>query len=147
VRNWGFEAKLQKRLKIQISRKWARAQPYWARAYVPTTALNLLRCAAKESSSQVSSNSPLLSSSAHALNSHQRTKMHLRPVIQLEWARAHSCWAWAHSAELKKMQTRTITPIRQFLMPKTPVSLVFATGQVAFVFCLSFAREANHREG
>jgi hypothetical protein len=71
-------------------------------------------------------------------SSHLHTRMCHRADIQVEWA-------WAHSAELAKTQTRTRTPI--FLMPKAHVSLISTAGYTAFVFLVVSCKEGTLKRG
>jgi len=121
---WRFEVK---RLKIQILRQWARAQPCWARAHMPTTTLQ--------------ANGLELN---HVELEHSRMR---HRDIQAEWARAQPYWARAHPAKLAKIQNRTRTPIRPFLMPKAPVSLISVVGHAAFMFLVVSCKRGTLERG
>jgi len=111
----------EKRLKIQILRQWARA-------HMPTIALqaNGLELSPVE-----------LERIEHS--SHLCTRM-CRRDIQADWARAHP-------AELAKTHNCTRTPIRPFLMPKAPVSLISTAGHTAFVFLVVSCKRGTLERG
>jgi hypothetical protein len=87
----------------------------------------------QEPFSRVSSSTALLSSSALATSSHQRTMMRAGKSFQPEWAQAQSFWARVQSAELAKMQICTKIPIRPFLMTKSFLPLISAVEHAGFV--------------
>jgi hypothetical protein len=72
-------------------------------------------------------------------SSHLHTRMRHKD-IQAECARVHP-------VELVKMQNRTRTPIKPFLMPKAPVSLIFVAGHAAFVFLVVSCKKGTLERG
>jgi len=71
----------------------------------------------------------------------------LKIQILRQWARAQPYWARAHPAKLAKIQNRTRTPIRPFLMPKAPVSLISVVGHAAFMFLVVSCKRGTLERG